>query len=118
MGHFRPFGSFRIPDHSIESDQRIFVYIRSKSRVQFSSRRKEIFLMNASDAARIDASIFVREIAPYTMQAYNHLVRPQGAAIEVTPNVQGLLTISEAVQRGGMLVLTPVQGEDENARVP
>ena len=106
-GDFRPFGSFRVPDHSIESDSRLFVYLRSKGHIKFSANsRKQIFLMNASGFAQINSSISVSEVAQYNMQAYNHYLQPQGAPTQVTAD-EGVLDINAVVQRGGMLVLTP-----------
>src|SRR5262249_10576235 len=79
-GQVRPYGSLRHPNHSIESDTRMFVYIRSKNHTRFAaSPRKQLFLMNASDVARIHTSIEVSELARYEVQAYNHFVQPQGA---------------------------------------
>ena len=114
-GRVRPFGSFRDPDHSIESESRMFVYIRSKNRIRFSANaRKQLFLMNASDVARIRASIDVAAHANYEVQEYNHFAQPQGAMTEAESDNQGLLSIDSVVQRGGMLVLTPIAVEQLN----
>ena len=111
-GQLRPFGSFRNPDHSIESDSRLFIYIRSKHHIRFSANpRKQLFLMNASDVARIRASISVSANVHYEIQAYNHFVQPQGAATEAQADHQGIVNIDSVVQRGGMLELTPVEDE-------
>src|SRR3989441_879751 len=108
-GQFKPFGSFRVPNHSIESDSRIFVYVRSKGNIKFSvDSRKQIFLMNASDVAHINSSITVSDTARYEAQAYNHYLQPQGAPAEEASNKQGILDINAVVQRGGILVLTPI----------
>jgi hypothetical protein len=107
-GQVRPVGSFRVPDHSIESDSRIFVYIRSQAHIKFSaSPRKQLFLMNASGVPRLHASILVSG-AGYEVQPYNHFAQPEGAPTQVRSDPQGVLNIDEVVQRGGMLVLTPV----------
>ena len=119
-GQVRPFGSFRNPDHSIESDSRIFVYIRSKGHIKFSaSPRKQLFLMNASDVAQVHTSIVVSDAARYQVQAYNHFAQLQGAPTEAVSDYQGVLNIDAAVQRGGMLVLTPLEEErlNPNSRV-
>jgi hypothetical protein len=114
-GRVRPFGSFRNPDHSIESDSRMFVYIRSKNHIRFpASLHKQLFLMNASDVARIHSSIEVSDAAHYEIQAYNHFVQPQGAPTEAVADNQGVLNIDAVVQRGGMLVLTPIEVEKSN----
>ena len=108
-GEFRPLGSFRVPNHRIESQNRMFVYIRSKGRVRFPvSSQKEIFLMNGSDLSRINGSISVSAISRYDMQAYNRYLQPQGASTEIISNSQGMLDLSAVVQRGGMLVLKPL----------
>jgi len=118
-GQFKPFGSFRVPNHSIESDNRIFVYLRSKGNIKFSvSSRKQIFLMNASDVARINSSIAVSDVARYEMQAFNHYLEPQGAPTEVASNKERILDISAVVQRGGILVLTPIDSGRPNRGSP
>jgi hypothetical protein len=114
-GQFRPFGSFRVPDHSIESDNRMFVYFRSQGQVSFTaSSRKELFLMNASGVPQMHTSIVVSKAVRYQVQAYDHYLRPLGAATEIASDQQGLVNVSAAVQRGGMLVLTPIEPERLN----
>ncbi len=107
-GQVRTFGSFRIPDHSIESDGRLFVYIRSRNQVRFSANgRKQVFLMNASDVTHLNASIAVSGTARYRIEPLNHYLQRQGAPTEATTDSGGVLNINAVVQRGGMLVLTP-----------
>src|SRR5439155_1235293 len=64
--------------------------------------------MNSSEVARINSSIALSDIARYEAQAFNHYLEPQGAPTEVASNKEGLLDISAVVQRGGILVLTPI----------
>lgn len=115
-GRFHPLGSFRVPNHSIESESRIFVYIRSRDNVSLSvSSRKQLFLMNASDHGQINSSISVSDAAHYQVQIYNHFLQPQGAPTETTSNSGGVLDVHSVVPRGGMVVLTPVDLDPRDA---
>lgn len=106
-GQFRPFGPFRAPNHKIQSDDRLFAYIRSNNRVALSGgAKKEIFLLNASDRRRVSAAIPVLPEGMYEVQAFNRYVRPEGAVMNLVPNLQNVLDINAVVERGGFLVLT------------
>ena len=45
-------------------------------------------------------------------------LEPQGAATEVASNKEGILDISAVVQRGGILVLTPIDSGRPNRGSP
>ncbi len=106
-GSFRPFGSFRAPDHKVESADRIFAYIRSGRRAVFpASRNKQVFLLNASDPDRVRASLLVPSGSTYEAQAFDRYMRPDGAATMLASS-RGILEVNSVVERGGFLVLTP-----------
>src|SRR5579862_3211253 len=91
-GQVRPFGSFRSPDHIIESDSRMFVYLRSQAYTRFSaSPRKQLFLMHASDVSELDASVMVSDIVRYQIQPYNYFAQPDGAPAEALSDPHGVL---------------------------
>ena len=58
------------------------------------------------------------DIARYEMQAFNHYLEPQGAPTEVASNKERILDISAVVQRGGILVLTPIDSGRPNRGSP
>ncbi|MBI4472349.1 MAG: hypothetical protein HY646_06750 [Acidobacteria bacterium] len=106
-GSFRPFGSFRTPDHKIESGDRIFAYVRSGRRAVFSAGRiKQIFLLNASDVDRVRASLPLSSGSTYEAQAFDRYMQPDGAATMLASS-RGILDVNRVVERGGFLVLTP-----------
>jgi alpha-galactosidase len=106
-GTFRPFGSFRTPNHKIESGGRVFAYIRSDGPAIFSAgRRKQIFLLNASDNPDLRALVGVPFGGTYDAQVFDRYMQPDGGVMVWTTS-RNVLDVNAVVERGGSIVLTP-----------
>jgi hypothetical protein len=106
-GRFQPFGFFQKPNHKIESNDRLFAYIRSNNRVLLSGwAKKDIFLMNASNRPRMRGAISVFPHRTYELQAFNRYVWPEGSPITIAADSRGILDIDAMAEPGGFLVLT------------
>jgi hypothetical protein len=110
-GRFQPFGSFQRPNHRIESEERLFVYVRSNSRLLLSAREKEeIFLLNASNRSRITGAMLTQPEATYELQAFNRYLRPDGSPATIVANRRGIMDIDAVAEPGGFLALTRRRG--------
>jgi hypothetical protein len=106
-GTFRPFGSFHVPDHKIESANRVFAYIRSEGPAVFSAgRRKQIFLFNASDQPRVRAQVGLPFGGAYEARVFDRYMQPEGSAMALSTS-RNVLAVDAVVERGGFMVLTP-----------
>jgi hypothetical protein len=106
-GRFRPFGSFRKPNHRIESTQRIFAYIVSNFRVLLNGwGKKEVFLMNASQVSRVNVTLSVFPKRTYKLQAFDRYLQPSGAPGSGASDSRGILDVNAVVEPGGFLMLT------------
>jgi hypothetical protein len=104
-GRVRPFGAFRSPDHSIETEARLFAYIRSNGTVAFTvGEQSDIFLMNASPRRRMQAVITVPSERSYTAMTFDKFLRRRGGTMAVT-SIGTTLRVNFFVEPGGMVLL-------------
>jgi hypothetical protein len=68
--------------------------------------KREVFLLNASGRNRVSGTISVSPQSAYEIQTFNRYVRPEGGAMAVVPDAQGILNIDAVVEPGGFLMVT------------
>jgi hypothetical protein len=115
-GRFSTFGQLNVPNHKIESQDRTFAYIRNLGFSDMPAQAKTIYLMNATNLDR-----FVGRVRPpagipqYAVTVFDRFLVADPNEMRVNVDPRGLLNLNVAVQQGGMIMLTPVDANLQQA---
>jgi hypothetical protein len=113
-GRFSTFGQLAMPNHKIESGDQTFAYIRNLDFSEVEARGKTIFLMNATDSDRFAGRVRPSQLSlAYTVKIFSRYLIAEPNDMRVTADSKGFLDLDIAVEQGGMVQLTPIQGTPE-----
>jgi hypothetical protein len=110
-GKFSPFGQLAVPNHKIESGNQTFAYIRNFGFAELVAQGTTIILMNATNLDR-----FIGRVRPptgtkfYSISVRDRYLKAEANEMQVSVDSRGVLNLNVAVQQGGMVVLTPTEG--------
>ena len=108
-GQFEPFGSFRVPNHKIESATRTFTYLRNLDVDVLSAQgTQEIYLLNATDFDNIQLKVQPPLATSYSAQILDRFLNVQDVISPIQPGSDGMLDVNLFVEQGGAVLLTPI----------
>lgn len=107
-GAFSPFGPLQMPNHKIEGQDSTYVYVRSPGPVDVTASGSTIYLMNATDADEIKATVHIPVGAGvYYVTVLNRFLVPEPAPMKLPVMQNKVVHVDAAVEQGGMAILTP-----------
>jgi hypothetical protein len=105
-GSFRVFGSFRTPNHAIDSESRTFAFIRyPNSDVLLAQDKEQIFAFNATADRHLTMQIQGDANREYIVTELDRWLAPHNQTAILTDE-SGLLYIDSAVDEGAGVLIT------------
>jgi alpha-galactosidase len=107
-GRFDVFGDFRHPNHFLEGPDRVFAFVRESTDAALPAEHKrEIYLLNATDADSLDVNVSAVPDRRYGLTTYDRSMRPTGRTMRSADGL-GWMRIQTEVEQGGFLRLTAI----------
>jgi hypothetical protein len=106
-GRFDVFGSFRHPNHVIESSGRSFAFVRQSTNDHFVARNKQqIFIFNATDSSALYVRLHADPLQQYVVTTLDRYMHQQDETMMASDS-EGRLIIHTSVDEGALLVVSP-----------
>jgi hypothetical protein len=108
-GKLEPFGTFRVPNHKIESANRTFAYLRNLDVDVLSAQgTQEIYLLNATDFDNVQLNVKPALTVPYSAAILDRFLNVEDVIGPIQPGPDGILNLNLFVEQGGVVLLTPI----------
>ena len=107
-GQFEPFGTFRVPNHKIETPTHTIAYLRNLDMdVLPAQGTQAIHILNATDYDELQLTVQPPPASAYLVQTFDRYQNLQDTIGPLPLNSDGTLSLDIYVEQGGSALLTP-----------